>query len=179
MAKIAQNTKTQITDTFLNTFFNNDQNQRPQAILMAEEYIAKFGIFLGFYNKVNNTSIGVDQGLHIPDLVKLYNDTITDVKNKIVCPAVVAASKKPKSTKLLSYQAFQNNYGTSVAHTVYKTLKTSSQALSRVEIAQQANLRLSTVCGQVSLLKQSGLVKISGTKIDPDSNREVETLEAL
>jgi predicted transcriptional regulator len=65
-----------------------------------------------------------------------------------------------------------------VANKILSTLKQSDLPLSRSEIANRTGLRISTVCGSVKPLLDEGKIKVTGTKFDKDSQRQVETLGA-
>lgn len=192
MAKITQRTKNQITDVAVNTAFDGNQLYREEAQKLTQDFLTSFGIFVGFYNKVNNTTMSVEDALHNDDMLPLYFAMSNDLKEGVASTtqnnttAIVPVGQpnytkrvgKPKSTKRLSYEQFQVENGTSVAHAIYKEMRKQGQAMSRIEIARALNIRLSTVCGQIFAMEEAGLVQCVGTKVDPDSNRKVELLIA-
>lgn len=193
MAKITADTKNKLTDAALATAWSSDQMYREEAKRFTQDFLAKFGIFVGLYNRLNGTNLSVEQALWTTDMVDLFSAVSQDIRdgfngNPPSSPkgiSVVGVSQpnskkkingKPKSTKRLSYEQFQVENGTSVAHLIYKHLKKEDAPKSRTEIARELNLRLSTVCGAVFQMIDAGLVYVSGRIIDQDSNREVETV---
>jgi predicted transcriptional regulator len=84
-----------------------------------------------------------------------------------------------KSTKRLSYEQFQTEHGSTVAHKIYRFLREQNTALSRQQIANEMGIRLSTVCGQIHPMLDAGLVVTQGTTTDPDSGRKVELIFAV
>jgi len=141
--------------------------------MSTENTNAQFGIFVGFYNKINNTSVSVKAALSDLEIVSLYEKAAVVTK---CTPSLI--KKQVKSTKSLSYEQFQVENGTSVAHAIYKHLRTTKSTLSRTEIADSLAVRLCTVCGQVNAMLTAGLLEVAGTKIDELSNRTVEILRA-
>ncbi len=183
MAKITRTTKQGITNKALEVGFNADQMYRAEAKVYTDAFLASFGIYVGFYNKINGTALSVEQALWEDSILTAYQVSAMTVRNTnkangIPKAPAKAASKAPKSTKRLSYEAFKTENGTSVAHLIYKALK-QDPAMSRTEIATSLQLRLSTVCGQIVPLMEAGLVQVSGTAIDENSNRTVELLTAI
>jgi len=141
--------------------------------MSTENTNAQFGIFVGFYNKINNTSISVKEAAATLEITSIYE------KVSVVAKCIpLTVIKKVKSTKSLSYEHFQAQNGTSVAHTIYKHLKTTKGQVSRREIAEALSLRLSTVCGQVNALLGAGVLEVIGAKVDEQSDRSVEVLRA-
>ena len=161
---------------------------REEAKQFTADFLTKFGIFVGLYNKLNNTSLSVEQALWTIDLVELFTAVANGIKassvNNHIANPLVSQQKsskkklnsKPKSTKALSYEQFQVENGTSVAHEIYKYIKKQNIPMSRAEIASGISVRLSTVCGQVNKMIDAGLLYVAGRKLDVDSNREVEIL---
>lgn len=147
-------------------------------ITVSRETTPAFGVFVGLYNKINNTSFSVKSALADSELVELFKATTQSLKTNTTTDSSKSQAKS-SSTKKLSYDAFQNSHGTTVAHLIYKLLKTSKKPMSRTEIAQELNIRISTVCGQVYKLMEAGLCKVAGTKIDSESEMKVETLTFL
>ena len=135
-----------------------------------------FGVFVGLYNKLNNTSFSVKQALSTPELTQLFAATAQTLQSNTITTSSKSQGKSSKSTKKLSYEAFQTEHGTTVAHAIYSYCKTQGVSLSRAEIADGLNVRLSTVCGQVFNLIEAGLLVVDGTKVDENSGREVETV---
>ena len=135
-----------------------------------------FGVFVGLFNKLNNTSFSVKEALSNPELTQLFAATAQTLQSNTTTASVKSQAKSSKNTKKLSYEQFQTEHGTTVAHAIYSYCKAQGVALSRAEIAEGLNVRLSTVCGQVFNLIEAGLLAVNGTKVDENSGREVETL---
>ena len=49
--------------------------------------------------------------------------------------------------------------------------------ITRRELSERLEMRLSTVCGAVNRLYKDDLIRVSGVTVDKDSNKRVETLE--
>lgn len=185
MAKITNRTKNQLTDVALAQGWSSDQLYRAEAQEFTDAFLSGFGIFVGLHNKLNNTNLSVEDALWTSDMVEAYQAVSGIVKATTGSKTTTVAKKsqakstgKPKSTKRLSYEQFQVENGTSVAHAIYKEMKKQGTAFSRIEIAKALGIRLSTVCGQIFAMEEAGLVRVVGTKIDADSNRKVELLQA-
>lgn len=58
-------------------------------------------------------------------------------------------------------------------------LTSSSEPLSRTDLANLTNLRVSAVCGRVKELLEEGVIKVVATKWDTESKRKVEILELV
>ena len=138
--------------------------------------LTSFGVFVGLYNKLNNTSFSVKQALSNPELTTLFAATAQTLQSNTITTSVKNQVKSSKSTKRFSYEAFQTEHGTTAAHAIYSYCKTQNKSLSRAEIADGLNMRLSTVCGQVFNLIEAGLLVVDGTKVDEKTGREVETV---
>jgi hypothetical protein len=185
MAKIQTNTKNQLTDVALAKGWNADQMYREEAKQFTQDFLTKFGVFVGLYNKTNGTVLSVEDALFTESILDLYVQATNLIKNTSNPSSTTVAaasqvksnvSKKPKSTKKLSYEQFQVENGTSVAHAIYTFLKKQDVPMSRLEIATAMKIRLSTVCGQIHAMAEAGLVHVVGEKIDENSNRTVELL---
>jgi len=89
--------------------------------------------------------------------------------------------KKPKVkknlTKALSYSEFCKEYAGTTAVAILGFVKKNPDATRR-QVAEQLQMRLSTVCGAVHPLVRDGYVNVTGKVLDTDSNRYVETLGA-
>ena len=136
----------------------------------------EFGIFVGLFNKLNGTSISVNEALKCPAMVDSFKITSASLQSNTTTQVVKTQAKSASSTKKLSYEQFQSANGTSVAYKIYKHMKAVNKKMSRADIAAEMNIRLSTVCGQINLMLEAGLVEVTGTKVDLSSNREVEVL---
>lgn len=186
MSKVSQRTINQITDAAVIKGWNADQSYRDEAIVYTREFLAKFGIFVGLYNRLNNTSFSVEQALWKTEILDKYTAVSFFLQGNSSVFSITAPKKfkrvkierKPKTTKTISYQDFQTEHGTSVAYCIYKFLKQQNEPFSRAEIAKQMGIRLSTVCGQIFSMEEAGLVTVVGTKLDEESQRTVEILVA-
>jgi len=142
----------------------------------AQQNLASFGVFVGLFNKLNNTSFSVTEALSNSELTGLFAVTAQTLQSEYITTSVKSQAKSSKSTKRLSYDEFQVKNGTSIAHSIYKYCKQVNKPLSRNDIAQGLNIRLSTTCGQVHALVKAGLLTVEGSKIDQASEMKVETL---
>lgn len=83
-----------------------------------------------------------------------------------------------ESTKTQSFKKSQKN--TSKGHSLIKAaLQTAVGPMSRTDLANATNLRVSAVCARVRELIDEDAVRVSGTKWDSESERNVETLELV
>lgn len=137
---------------------------------------AKFGIFVGLYNKLNGTTISVADALQCQAMLDAFAITSASLQSNSTTQLVQSQAKSAGSTKKLSYEAFQKDYGSSVAYKIYTHMKKTNTKMSRAEIADSMGIRLSTVCGQINAMVKAGLVQVTGKKIDKASKREVEVL---
>lgn len=138
-------------------------------------YSPEFGIFVGLYNKLNNTDYSVAEALQSQTILDTFKITAASLQS--TTQTVQNQLKNvTSSTKRLSYESFQKSHGSSVAYKIYTFLKQENSPLSRAEIASKMGIRLCTVCGQVNAMAKAGLVEVVGTKVDETSEREVETL---
>jgi hypothetical protein len=83
---------------------------------------------------------------------------------------------KKNSTKCASYANFLQEYPGEVHQTIYDSILESDEPLSRQEISNLLGIRLSTVCGRVAELIDSGMIVRDGKKVDTSTKRMVETL---
>lgn len=194
MAKMSAESKKKLVEVAESGDWLNNPEQREQAKRSAEDFMNKFGIFVGLFNRLNKTSFSVQKAAWTPGMIELYSSVRENMEaaaanNPRMASSTTSykpsgrlavnkkASKKTKaSTKKLSYEQFQVQNGTSVAYTIYKHLKDNQAIMTRTELAKALNLRVSTVCGAVFQLVDSGLLKVVGKTMDKNSNREVETL---
>lgn len=139
---------------------NNEQKDN-------NEFLKQFGIFTGFYNKVNNTNLTVKQALTSNDMRDLFQ-SFAEATAKIKI-------NKNESTKYRSYSLLNIP---EVDKEVLQYVKSNNNK-SRADIAAATGLRLSTVCGAISRLVNNKMLEVSGTKRDPKSNRNVETLKIV
>jgi len=77
-------------------------------------------------------------------------------------------------TKSKSYEKSKKG-ASSVGLAIQKAISARGE-LSRTELAEHTGIRLSTICGQVKRMLNEGQLIIVGSKIDKDSDREVELL---
>ena len=151
-----------------------DHDYAAEAKLFNENFLCKFQLFVDLYNKLNNVTLSVNDALWVESIV----DQFTAVSITLQAQTATPIKRNTKSTKLLSYEQFNAENGTSTAHTIFNQLR-GKQPQTRSELAVALDMRLSTVCGQVTPLLVAGLVRVVGTKLDSSSNRLVETLVAV
>lgn len=166
---MTKSTKNEITVEQLSSQIGTLNNPTPKTL---NKYIKSFGIFIGLYNKINNTRVSVEAGLNEEALVKLFNKTSKGLAKK-------GSTTSPKSTKRAAWEKFNTSNGTTLSYEIYTFLKSSGGSYSRADIAAKLKLRLSTVCGRVADLKNSQLIQVVGTDIDPTSQCKVELLKAI
>lgn len=177
MAKLTSKTKNELTDIIVDVVYDESQFYRQEAKALTEDFLKKFGIFVGLYNKLNSTALSVENALYDNDIVAQFRIVSGLMQNNVKSPKTASTGiKRPKSTKLLSYEQFQLENGTRAEHSIYKLLKKQNQGLSRTEIAKKLSIRVSTVCGAISRMMEAGLVTVTGIKIDEETNRKVELL---
>lgn len=145
---------------------NLEQNEK-----MAKE----FGIFVGLYNRTNETNLSVKQAAMIDAMVTLFMRTqyVLSSAHKVV--ASNPNFKDRTSTKLKSYSMLDIP---KVDGEVLDYIK-ANPALSRYEIAEGLNIRLSTICGAVNRLAFNNFVFPSGIKVDQETKRKVEAISAI
>jgi hypothetical protein len=153
---------------------NNVLQMKPTEETM-NEMSKEFGIFVGFYNRLNGTSISVRRATKIPQLVKLFHNS----KNLLVYAHSTLEAKQvdfnSKSTKVKSYEACNLP---KLCNEIFTFIK-NNPGYSRYEIAQSLGRRVSTVCGIAKILLDSGLIEVSGSTVDEHSKRVVETLSEV
>lgn len=117
--------------------------------------------------------------LHKKQTVNYYKEAAI-IMEQILDPDFTPPKPKTKKniTKVASYAYFMEHYYGKVYQTVYNTLSSSDTPLSRADLANRSGLRLSTVCARVAELLEARAIRVVGTKIDSDTNRKVEILEA-
>lgn len=132
-----------------------------------------FGVFVGLYNKLNETEISVKKAWKDPLFQTLFmNAELTllqhSVKNNPRYQHL--SSTKFKSYSLLDIPKVDNQ--------VYQFLLKNPD-LSRAEISDFTGIRLQTVCGAINRLMHNQLVIVIGEKRDIETEREVQTLRAV
>lgn len=102
----------------------------------------------------------------------------TALKPFTAVQAIRSKSARPTSgfTSTAAFRAIENTLPQMDA-SILQIIRGNS-GLTRVEIAERSGRRLSSVCGAANRLLKTGLVIVVGTKRDPQSRREVETLAA-
>lgn len=157
--------------------YNNDPDRLDEAMEAAEEMYSTFGMFVGFYNRVNKTSWTVEKAWDNEDLRQLFVGTAkamaggsAPIKPKTEYPTEY---KRTKSTKNMSYSQLKKS---SVAYKVITAIMEAPIPVSRNEIADLTGLRLSSVTGQCTPLIEMGIIKPIGRKYDHETDRMVETL---
>ncbi len=134
----------------------------------SNEFTKAFGIFVGLFNKCNGTQYSVKAALQQIQLVELFNSVRCQSQyvNAVITPF------NPGSTRHKSHNKLDHGR---LATTIYEFIK-DNPGHSRREIAENLNMRLQTVCGQVNVLVREGFIHVAGTKKDIETKREVETL---
>ncbi len=79
------------------------------------------------------------------------------------------------STKAQSFNQVKNSTKSACYIHIVAALIMESD-LSRNELALRCQLRVSSVCARVNELMLANKIKVTGTKYDKESNRQVETL---
>lgn len=136
-----------------------------------KEFLTAYGIFVGFYNRVNNTSFSVKDALKEPTLMSFYtkvSQAANVVNQKVKQP-------EKKTTKRKAYDALNIP---EIDNAVLQYIH-NNQDSSRWEIAAGTGLRVSTVCGAVNRLVYNKFAFISGEKTDEETNRSVDTVGSL
>ena len=132
--------------------------------------LKQFGIFVGFFNRINNTQYSVKEAAKDPTIVEFYNkvsQTALVVNTKVKAP-------QKKSTKRRAYDILNIP---KIDNTILEYIH-SNQDQSREDIANGTGLKLATVCGSVNRMIEAKIIFVSGEKTS-DSNRSVETLGSL
>jgi hypothetical protein len=128
----------------------------------------QFGIFVGFFNKANNTKFSVKSAASNATLVNLYHSMaiLTTQTGALI------SSQQPKvSAKRLSYSLVDCP---KVDRQVFDYLSKTGPK-TRAEISSNTGIRLQTVCGAVARLMGNDLVQFTGNLVkDPETNRLVE-----
>lgn len=146
------------------------KSKQTKPLFYTNEFIKQFGIFVGLANKVNATKVSVASALQDADYIDAFNDSLAAIAKK--------AGKSVKSnttTKARSYKRISGEAGKGVRAAILSYLM-KNPGKSRSEIASDLNIRLSTVCGQANVLKNTYLIHVVGEKIDESSGRSVEAL---
>jgi hypothetical protein len=140
---------------------------RQEAADQADTFLKSFGVWVGFFNKVNGTQVSVASALSDPAMRSLFKDSYNTTRTAVVRP------QRMRSTKSVAYDPI--HVGLS-ADFIFAEL-TKRPNSSRNDLFETTHLRLSTVCSAVNKLMRDGRVVVSGTKIDPITNKTVETLK--
>jgi hypothetical protein len=129
----------------------------------------EFGIFVGFFNKINGTKFSVEAAAKNENITSLYSSLSTLVAQ--TGSIIEAQTPKRSTTKSLSYSLLD---APRVDREVYDFLA-KNPPKTRAEISLGTGLRLQTVCGAVNRLMQNNLVQFTGKLVkDPETNRWVE-----
>ncbi|WP_374028319.1 hypothetical protein ACES2J_08280 [Bdellovibrio bacteriovorus] len=86
-------------------------------------------------------------------------------------------TETPETTKSESFKRSVKN--SSKGHLLIKAALSGGEAMSRTELANATNLRVSAVCARVKELIEEGVVRVAGKKWDKESQRKVETVELV
>lgn len=126
----------------------------------------------GLNHKILLTNAGLASLREIESKVKNY---LADLEIEKIL-AMEDENPITSYVKILSYQQSKQT-AQQVQAKIYSAVSISDVPLSRKEISERTDLRLSSVCGRVNEMILKGTLKVSGTKWDKDSQREVQTLE--
>lgn len=102
----------------------------------------------------------------------ILDGSITGTATK---PNIKRAVRK-NLTKAISYDNFMLTKGKTLSAKILGHIRANPD-VSRMQIAQNLGIRLSSVCGIVNGLYKKNLIRVSGVTVDPDSEQKVETLE--
>lgn len=141
-----------------------------QVDAMQAEFRKQFGIFVGFFNRANNTDMSVKDALQQPIMLELYNaigQACNNVKTSI--PPSALTSTKRKSLNKLNVCEIDTQ--------VLNYIKANPN-VSRAHIAAQLDRRISTICGAATRLLKQGLIYVSGETFDAETSRQVEALSS-
>lgn len=101
-----------------------------------------------------------------------------DLEIESILSDVEEMDAERESTKVESMNTSKKN--SSKGHILIRAaLQSSQEPLSRTELANATNLRVSAVCARVKELLDEGSLRVAGTKWDTESERNVETLELV
>lgn len=104
-----------------------------------------------------------------------FDDQIDEI---LIGVESIPSGELPENTKVQSMKKSKKN--SSKGHLLIRSaLQSSNEPLSRTELANLTNLRLSSVCARVVELIEEGEIQVAGTKHDKESDRMVETLELV
>lgn len=142
--------------------------------LSNENMKKQFGIFVGLYNRTNDTSLSVKQAAMIEDLVKTFNMSIHLLSRAHTVVSKDSNFKSKTSTKMKSYSLLDIP---KVDGEVLEYIQ-NNPGESRMDIANGMGIRMSTVCGAIYRLSHNSFVYISGVKIDSETKRKVEVITA-
>lgn len=138
---------------------------------LTQDFLKQFGVFVGFYNKVNNTSFTVKQALQNETLMGFYGKVAQ--ATQLVNGRIGGPTKK--STKREAYDRL--NVPELDSHVLEYI--NNNQDRSRQEIAKDMSLPINTVCGAVKRLIDAKMIFVSKVGTNPDSNRSVELLGSV
>ena len=127
--------------------------------------------------KLNDYIAATLEALHNKQKIDFLEEADRIIE-QILDPDYEPPKSRPKKniTKVLSHNHFMKHYQGAVYQSIYHDLRNYPEPRSRSEIAQRLNLRLSTVCGRIGELLESGAICVVGHTIDPETNRTVELL---
>ena len=133
-----------------------------------------FGIFIGFYNKTNNTNITVKEGMRCPVMTQFFN-TFTE-SAKIAHEKNYKKDSYGKSTTTRSQSLSKLN--TAKLDMEVLGLVRVTPNSTRAEIAIMLHRKEATICGAVNRLMRDKQLYVSGRKLDNETQRNVETVTA-
>jgi uncharacterized membrane protein len=148
----------------MNTSTTSQSNIDPKA----------YGIFVGLFNKENNTEISVKAALQMPEMIELFKaigQACQGVKSQLTSSIEKVQSKTTRRRSL-------NETDLSKVDLQVLQLIRQNSGKSRAEIAGSLKRRISTICASASRLNKAGLIYASGEILDLETNRTVEVLSA-
>jgi hypothetical protein len=126
----------------------------------------EFGIFVGLFNKVNDSKISVKNALKNKEMVELYESVQVSVKKDVKINTTSTKRRSLEQTDLPKTRA-----------EVYDYIK-KNPSKTRWGISVGMDRRINIICGRVNELIESGLVYVDGEAIDLNTGRKVETISA-
>lgn len=136
------------------------------------ELTKEFGVFVGLYNKSNNTNYSVKYALANQYMVKTFfacREALTQCHTKAVTTHKISTNLSTKRESLYKLNIPEVDW------TIYQYIK-DNPGLSREDIAQHTEYKVSTVCGAINRLMIEDMVFVCGYKKDPHTGRRVQVL---
>lgn len=131
-----------------------------------------FGRFVGMLNMMNDTKISVKDALKDDSLVALYNKI--HAISADFTKSILAKSKTSTSRRALNKLVDEGKLG-EYQLLVYKAIRNHGK-ITRVELSEQLNMPINTVCARVNELLKMNKIFVSGEKYNHHTNRDIECL---